>query len=90
MCFMDFKIVSEVQQTKVEKFQRLIKSTCGVYCDIMFHVAEAKIIRHTNIVFHVETLVHFSVPKRKSVGKKWSIGIVRYTTMVVSNNAAHF
>ena len=32
------------------------KSTCGVYCNIMFHVAEAKIIRHINMVFHVETL----------------------------------
>ena len=70
--------------------QRLIKPTCGVYCNTMFHVAKAKIIRHINMVFYVETLVHFSVPKRKSVGKKWSIGIVRYTTMVESNKAAHF
>ena len=36
-----------------------------IYCSIMFHVAEAKIIRHTNMVLHVETLVHFSVPKKK-------------------------
>ena len=68
----------------------MIKSLFVVYCNIMFHVAEAKIIRHINMVLHVETLAHFSVPKRKSVGEKWSIGIVRYTTMVESNNAAHF
>ena len=61
--------------------QRLVKSTCGVYCNTMFHVAKAKIIRHINMVFHVETLAHFSVPKRKSAGKKGSIGLVRYTTM---------
>ena len=57
-----------------QNIQRLIKSTCGVYCNTMFHVAKAKIIRHINMVFHVGTLAHFSVPKRKSVGKKWSIG----------------
>ena len=55
--------------------QRLIKSTCGVYCNIMFHVAEAKIIRHIDMVFHVETLAHFSIKRKsKSVGEKWSIG----------------
>ena len=89
---MNFDCVTVTLDLKPIKrdIQRLIKSTCGVYCNIMFHVAEAKIIRHTNMVLDVETLAHFSVPKRKSVGKKWSIGIVRYTTMVVSNNAAHF
>ena len=56
---------------KVSHVQRLFKSTCGVYCNTMFHVAEAKIIRHINMVLHVETLAHFSVPKRKSVGKIW-------------------
>ena len=61
---------------------RMIKSLSVVYCNIMFHVAEAKIIRHKNKAFCNETLAHFSVPKRKSVGKKWSIGIVRYTTVV--------
>ena len=30
--------------------QRLIKSTCGVYCGTMFHVAEAEIIRQINMV----------------------------------------
>ena len=56
-----------------QNIQRLIKSTCGVYCNTMFHVAEAKIIRHINMVLHVETLAHFSVPKRKSVGKNGAL-----------------
>ena len=59
----------------------MIKSLFVVYCNIMFHVAEAKIIRHINKALHGETLAHFSVPKRKSAGKKGSIGLVRYTTM---------
>ena len=52
----------------------MIKSLFVVYCNTMFHVAEAKIIRHILMVLHVETLTHFSVPKRKSVVKKRSIG----------------
>ena len=60
----------------------MIKSLFVVYCNIMFHVAEAKIIRHTNKALHDETLAHLFVPKRKSAGKKkGSIGLVRYTTM---------
>ena len=59
----------------------MIKSLFAVYCNIMFHVAEAKIIRHINKALYEETLAHFSVPKRKSAGKKGSIGLVRYTTM---------
>ena len=59
----------------------MIKSLFVVYCNIMFHVAEAKIIRHINKALYDETLAHFSVPKRKSAGKKGSIGLVRYTTM---------
>ena len=69
--------------------QRLVKSTCGVYCNTMFHVAKAKIIRHINMVFHVGTLDHFSVPKRKSVRKKMEHWLVRYTEVVESNKAAH-
>ena len=67
----------------------MIKSLVVVYCNIMFHVAEAKIIRHINMVLHVETLAHFSVPKRKSVGKKMEHWLVRYTKVVESNKAAH-
>ena len=48
----------------------MIKSLFVVYCNIMFHVAEAKIIRHINKALHDETLAHFSVPKIKSAGKK--------------------
>ena len=48
----------------------MIKSLVVVYCNIMFHVAEAKIIRHINKALHDETLAHFSVPKRKSAGEK--------------------
>ena len=47
----------------------MIKPLFVVYCNTMCHVAEAKIIRHINMVPHVEKLAHFSVPKRKSVGK---------------------
>ena len=65
----------------IGKYPRMIKSLFAVYCNIMFHVAEAKIIRHINKALHDETLAHFSVPKRKSAGKKGSIGLVRYTTM---------
>ena len=54
----------------------------------MFHVAKAKIIRHINMVFHVETLAHFSVPKRK-VWEKMEHWLVRYTEVVESNKAAH-
>ena len=65
----------------VRIYPRMIKSLFVVYCNIMFHVAEAKIIRHINKALHDEALAHFSVPKRKSAGKKGSIGLVRYTTM---------
>ena len=58
----------------VRIYPRMIKSLFVVYCNTMFHVAEAKIIRHILMVLHVETLTHFSVPKRKSVVKKRSIG----------------
>ena len=61
----------------VRKYPRMIKSLFVVYCNIMFHVAEAKIIRHKNKAFHNETLAHFSVPKRKSAGKKGSIVALR-------------
>ena len=61
----------------------MIKSLFVVYCNIMFHVAEAKIIRHINKALHDETLAHFSVPKRKSAGKKGSIGLV--TSQVYNN-----
>ena len=57
----------------------MIKSLFAVYCNIMFHVAEAKIIRHINKALHDETLAHFSVPKRKSVGGKGSIVALRYS-----------
>ena len=56
----------------------MIKSLSVVYCNIMFHVAEAKIIRHINKALHGETLAHFSELKRKSAGKKrehWFTGI---------------
>ena len=59
----------------------MIKSLFAVYCSIMFHVAEAKIIRHINKALYDETLAHSFVPKRKSPGEKGSIGLVRYTTM---------
>ena len=55
----------------------MIKSLFVVYCNIMFHVAEAKIIRHINKALHDETLAHFSVPKRKRAGKKGSVDLVR-------------
>ena len=59
----------------------MIKSLFVVYCNIMFHVAKAKIIRHINKALHDETLAHFSVPKGKS-GKKRSI--VHFRTEVGS------
>ena len=57
----------------------MVLSLFIVYCSIMFNVAEAKIIRHINKAFHNETLAYFSVPKRKSAGKKESIVALRYS-----------
>jgi len=74
LCYLGLDVQRPLDNQRLSTIQRLIKSTCGVYCNTMFHVAGAKIIRHINMVLHVETLAHFSVPKRKSVGKKWSIG----------------
>ena len=73
-CYLGLGVQRPLDNQRLSMTKRLIKSTSGVYCNTMFHVAEAKIIRHINMVLHVETLAHFSVPKRKSVGKKWSIG----------------
>ena len=57
----------------------MIESLFVFYCNIMFHVTEAKIIRHINKALHDEILAHFSVPKRKSAGKKESIVALRYS-----------
>ena len=43
----------------VRIYPRMIKSLFVVYCNIIFHVAEAKIIRHINKALHDETLAHF-------------------------------
>ena len=65
--FLYIHLLSPFPSTWLSSIQRMINSTFVVYCDTMFHPAKAGIIRQKNIVFHDETLAHFSVPKRKKV-----------------------
>ena len=65
--------LSPFPSTWLSSIQRMINWTCDVYCDTMFHPAKAGIIRQINIVFHDETLAHFSVPKWKKWSKKGAL-----------------
>ena len=65
--------LSPFPSTWLSSVQRMTNSTCGVYCDTMFHPAKAGIIRQIYIVVHDKTLGHFSVPKRKMWRKKGAL-----------------
>ena len=44
----------------------MTKSLFGGYCNTVFHVVKAKIIRHINIFLHVETLVQIQISPNMS------------------------
>ena len=69
-------------------YRTLVKSHKLLYCNKLFHVAKAKIIRHENRVPECKTISTLSVPKGKTkVSKRLVSGRVQQLTLPVSTAA---
>ena len=70
------------------EYRRLVKSHQLLYCNKLFHVAEAKIIRHENRGPECKTISTLSVPKGKTkISKRLASGLVQQFSLPVSTAA---